>query len=153
MPQGPGPEGRRFRGTGIDLSQLRLAADPDREMTAEEQHFYSDRVPHLDLPPAIVVPTRGGGSLKLSSGEGIVTLVATGDGPASFAMTFPRTNFSRTLLAGGHWDCPGVGRLVATPGGAGLIRLCLVPEHGKRKLEASFSFVAEISIAEVLGRL
>lgn len=150
---GASPEGRRWREAGIDLSQLRLAADPNREMTAEERCYYTGLVPCLDLPLAIVVPTRGGGSLKLSAGEGIVTLVTTGDGPACFAMTFPQTDFRRTLLAGGRWDCPGVGQLVAGPGGPGLIRLCLVPQHGKGKLEAGFSFAVELSIDEVLERL
>ena len=136
----------------FDTQGIRLAADPSRPLTDDQQRHLRAISPMNDLPASYSVNTKGGILVELAILEYTVSIVVTIRAKYNFAIRLPKENFIEFVTCGGVHACPGVGALVATPCGRDRVKLCLIPRRlgGRKLLAKDLAFCADLCVSEIM---
>ena len=135
---------------------MRLAADPSRSLTDDQQRHLSAISPMNDLSTSSYsVNTKGGTRVELAILKYTVSIVLNIREKYNFAIRLPKEEFREFISLGGVHACPGVGALVATPCGLDRVKLCLMPRRlgGRKLLAKDLSFCTDLCVSEIMSQL
>lgn len=145
-----------FAPKDFETQGMRLAADPSRSLTDDQQRHLSATSPMNDLSASSYsVNTKGGTRVQLAILEYTVSIVCAIRENYNFAIRLPKEDFREFITCGGVHACPGVGALVATPCGRDRVKLCLMPRRlgGRKLLAKDLSFCADLCVSEIMSQL